>query len=325
MSELVARPELIAREPVGAEPTVTVAVLTYKRPAQLERILPLLVEQANSLASPASVLVVDNDPDASAREAVAAWSSNGVRYVHEPKPGIAAARNRAMDEAGADVDALVFIDDDETPVGAWLPSLVAQWQRDGSAAVAGPVRRTFDGEPDPWVIGSEVFARRTFKSGEDVPWAATSNLLLDMKAIRGYGLTFDERYGISGGSDSLFTKKLVQLGGVIRWCDEAEVLDPVPAARATRAWVAKRTLRLGNVWTRTRVDTATSRFHRFVRRADAHKLAAYVFLRGLIFTVRGVVSRNPAQRGYGICRITSGIGVLSGAYGYVYHEYRRSE
>ena len=62
-----------------------------------------------------------------------------------------------------------------------------------------------------------------------------------------------------------------------------------------------------------------------MRRADAHKLAAYVFLRGTIFTVRGIITRNPAYVGYGVCRITSGLGVLSGAYGYVYHEYRRTE
>jgi hypothetical protein len=228
-----------------------------------------------------------------------------------------------MVEAG-NVDALVFIDDDETAAEHWLPRVVEQWRKDGSAAVAGPVRRTFEVEPDPFVVGSEVFARRTFRSGEHVPWAATSNLLLDMKQIRGYDLRFDDRYGISGGSDSLFTKTLVARGGVISWCDEAEVLDPVPASRATRAWVARRTLRLGNVWTRTRVDTASSSLHRLVRRADAHKLAAYVFLRGLVFTIRGLLTRNPADCGYGICRITSGIGVLSGAYGYVYHEYRRT-
>src|SRR3954469_16278179 len=71
--------------------SVVVAVLTYRRTDRLAGLLPQLVQQAAAVG--AAVLVVDNDPEASARP-VAAGSP--VRYVHEPRPGIAAARNRAL-------------------------------------------------------------------------------------------------------------------------------------------------------------------------------------------------------------------------------------
>ncbi len=77
-----------------------------------------------ALARPAiRVLVIDNDPAGSGEAVVSALDSDAVRYVHEPRPGIAAARNRALDEA-ASYDLLIFIDDDEWPNPTWLQSLL---------------------------------------------------------------------------------------------------------------------------------------------------------------------------------------------------------
>jgi glycosyltransferase involved in cell wall biosynthesis len=73
---------------------LVVAVLTYRRPGELAEVLPLLAAQAGSSRARADVLVVDNDPDAGAADLVRAVGLPGVRYVHEPEPGIAAARNR---------------------------------------------------------------------------------------------------------------------------------------------------------------------------------------------------------------------------------------
>ena len=84
-----------------------VAALTYRRPTELATLLPRLVDQAQRAAVRASVLVIDNDPDGGAR---ATCEGQPIRYVHEPRPGIAVARNRALDES-PDADLLVFIDD----------------------------------------------------------------------------------------------------------------------------------------------------------------------------------------------------------------------
>jgi succinoglycan biosynthesis protein ExoM len=105
---------------------ITVAVLTYQRPDGIARIVPQLLEQAESITPRAQVLVIDNDPMACARPLVEA--REGVRYVHEPQPGIAAARNRALAETSA-ADAVVFVDDDEEPGPDWLSELVAVWRR----------------------------------------------------------------------------------------------------------------------------------------------------------------------------------------------------
>src|SRR5207245_2358075 len=58
-------------------------------------------------------------PNGSAATVVAEAGAAEVRHVVEPAPGIAAVRNRAMDEA-AGARLLVMIDDDERPLAAWL-------------------------------------------------------------------------------------------------------------------------------------------------------------------------------------------------------------
>lgn len=323
------------------ERRVAIAVLTYRRPGELARVLPLLVDQAGAVRPAAEVIVVDNDPAGSARaeaesaaESAAARSGTAisVRYVHEPTPGIAAARNRAISEArcpgedgGRAADAVVFIDDDETPCENWLPLLVARWREDRCAAVAGPVRRVLDSEPDPWVVGANVFKRRVAMTGEAVDWAGTGNLLVDLAQAHRLGVSFDERFGLTGGGDELYTRQIVARGGTIIWCDEAEALEPVVVARATRAWVRQRAFRQGNGSSRVSLELAPSRRARLTCRVVAHGRSARMMARGVRHWLRGIVSRSQPDIGFGVCRMAFALGLLTGAYGYVYGEYRRAE
>src|SRR4051812_45835663 len=257
---------------------VVVAVPTYRRPAQLEALLPLLAAQVEEASGPGravELVVVDNDPAGSAREHVGA----GPRYVHDPRPGISAVRNRALDEA-AGADLLVFIDDDELPGPDWLTRLLGAWEEWRCAAVTGPVVPRFAGRVDPWVLGSGVFDRAHRTSGALLHGGATNNLLLDLAQVRALGLRFDDRLGLTGGEDTLFTHSLVHAGAQVRWCDEAEGVEPVPADplppagagggggggggvgapvpadRLTRSWVRRRSFRSGSSWSRAEVQLA---------------------------------------------------------------------
>ncbi|WP_460445969.1 glycosyltransferase family 2 protein [Angustibacter aerolatus] len=308
--------------PVAVTSAPVIAVLTYRRPDDLAQVLPALVVQAAATAPRARVLVVDNDPDAGAREAVAAFAADGVEYAHEPQPGIAAARNRALDAAG-DAELLVFIDDDERPDDGWLRALVQVQREHGCAAVVGPVRSEFDGELTPWVAAGRFFDRRRLETGAPVDVAATNNLLLDLRQVRDAGLRFDERFGLSGGSDSLFTRQLVAAGGRMVWCAEAMVTDRVPASRTTRRWVLQRAFRSGNTHTRALVALAGSPAGRLRVRLRVVPEGLVRVVGGVVRVVQGVVTRDLGRRVRGVRTICRGAGMVAGTWGIVYSEYAR--
>jgi succinoglycan biosynthesis protein ExoM len=311
----------VATGPV--EGSVVVAVLTYRRPGDLQELLPVLIAQASAVDAPVVVLVVDNDPDGSAEATVAPWRGPILRYVHEPHPGIAAARNRALDEA-ADAATLVFIDDDERPSDAWLATMLDLYRRERPAAVVGPVISTYSIEPEKWIAAGRFFNRRRLATGTSIEVAATNNLLLDLALVRREGLRFDERYGLTGGSDTMFTRRLVAAGGRMLWCDEATVTDVVPASRLTRRWVLQKAFRSGNAWSRISLELAATRPQRLMVRLQCASRGVLRLAGGVGRMVVGLLGGGISQRARGLRTIARGAGFLTGAFGYVYMEYRRA-
>lgn len=308
-----------------------IAVLTYRRPEDIALALPRLGAQAMSAGGspdgqPATVLVIDNDPAASARPVVELFAGTLppglVRYVHEPRPGIAAARNRALAEAAAS-GLLVFIDDDETPSERWLAQLVSLQRSTGAAAVVGPVVSEYEHEPEPWIEAGDFFRRRRLATGSRLDVAATNNLLLDLRQIQALQLRFDERFGLSGGSDTLFTRQLVQRGGTMLWCDEAVVVDRVPATRLTRSWVLRRALRSGNTAARVGLELAGTPAARLAAMGASVASGSVRLLGGSARLSAGFVTGSAARQARGMRTAARGLGMVSGAFGYVYKEYRR--
>lgn len=96
-------------------PAITVAVCTRDRPADLERCL----EAISKLEYPRfEVMVVDNAPATDATRALVEQRFPSVRYVHEPRPGLDWARNRAVLEARHEI--IAYTDDDTAVDPGWL-------------------------------------------------------------------------------------------------------------------------------------------------------------------------------------------------------------
>ena len=307
----------------GRTPSVAIVVLTYQRPGDLAQILPALMSQARTLDPPAAVMVVDNDPAGSAERIVRACATEGVdvTYVHEPEPGIAAARNRALTECTRDL--LVFIDDDERPTVGWLRRLVDVYLRDRPAGVVGPVAPEPVHEPEPWILAGDFFERERRATYTEVTTAATNNLLLDVAQVRELGLTFDRRFGLSGGSDTLFTRQLASLGGRIVWCDDAVVTEVIPASRLTRDWVLRRAYRSGNSDSRTTVELARGGRRRLLARLRMVGRGLLRLVGGGVRWLLGVLTGSLRRRVRGRRTIMRGAGMIAGAWGSVYHEYAR--
>lgn len=233
-----------ARAPIDWD-RLWVCVCTFRRNDLLAELLESL--HAQRAPRPPRLLVVDNDPDGGSEETVRRlWPQ--ARWVHQPRPGIAAARNAALESLPEDADAVVFLDDDERAHPDWLAALVRTADRSGADTVSGPVRSVLPpGTPSD--LADEGFIRRIdFPTG---PWAyrpATNNVLVRADWFtREPAFRFDEDFNFSGGEDSELFGRLRAAGATSWWCAEAVVEEDVPPERATRAWVRARGVRAGHV------------------------------------------------------------------------------
>ncbi len=127
----------------GACPTVTVAVCTRERTADLARCLEALVR----LEYPAlELLVVDNAPrSAATRELVGRYPQ--VRYVCEPRPGLSWARNRAIREAGGEI--VAYTDDDVVVDAGWVAALARVFAENAEVMAVTGLVAPYELETEP--------------------------------------------------------------------------------------------------------------------------------------------------------------------------------
>lgn len=315
-----------------APQNVVVGMATFRRPELLAGLLPKVLDQiehaagTSGMPSQYRVVVVDNDPDESARDVADAVQDSRIRYAPEPRPGISSARNRLLDEA-QDADVLVLLDDDETPHAGWLVHLLNTYLEHGADAVSGPVHAVFDGGEDPWVTAGEYYLgqrREGVRTGTVLRRAATNNLLLDMERVRMLGLRFDERFGLTGGEDSLFTGQLTAAGGRIVHCAEAVVDDLVPRDRNTRSFNLARRRAQAATHVRVEQNLATSRGDRAANAARWLIVGSGQLVKGTVLAVAGRVAGDLRRQAQGESRVASGLGVLGGCMGVVSAPYAKA-
>jgi glycosyltransferase involved in cell wall biosynthesis len=303
--------------------SVTVCVTTYRRPVLLARMLASIAE----LDPPAPgwhrtpTVVVDNDAAGSARETVAAWEAEGnpVRYVVEPEPGISAARNRALAEAGGAF--VAFADDDDRLDRAWLAELTRTQTETGADAVVGRARYEFEEGVPEIVRSSGTFHERDLPQG--APLHSVSAGMLLLRRALPFNPAFDPRFGLIGGEDDAFGRRLLAAGGTVVHAPGAVTRVWVPADRATPRALLRRWTREGSAMLLIDLTLADSRRGRaLVRlRGMAGGLAKLV-VGACRIPVRAARGGRPAALGAASTPF-NGAGMLSAAIGRPVAGYRR--
>lgn len=193
------------------------------------------------------VIVVDNDMQKTAEEicnkAKLPWP---LKYVVEPRRGIAQARNRAILEAD-NPDYIVFVDDDEVPTPMWLDELLWTAACFKGDIVCGPVLPRFASGVPEWVKTSEFFTRNGFATGHPIETCGTGNVLISRKVIQTL-CAFDEKFALSGAEDTHFFLRARRAGYGIVCSGAGLVYEEVPASRASLRGILRRAYQSGNSW-----------------------------------------------------------------------------
>jgi GT2 family glycosyltransferase len=226
---------------------IVICVASYRRPEELARLLAGLAALQRPPGTSLRFVIVDNDPQGSARpvvEAAAPGLPGPMAYVLEPEPGVSQARNAALRQARPAALA-AFIDDDETPDPDWLCHLLACWQACGAVAISGPVRPLFAGHVPAWLAATFGLCYVRPKPGRPPGELQSNNLLLDLRWLERQRLAFDESLGAQGGEDTELAQAILARGGRLGWCDEAIVYEHITADRARLDWLLRRWMRFG--------------------------------------------------------------------------------
>lgn len=238
----------------GAKPHITVCVCTFRRAHLLENLLLELDRQVDGGLFSYSVVIVDNDPEGSAKPVVtspAAEHAIHIDYHHEPERSISLARNKCIREARGDF--VAFIDDDEVPEKDWLLRLYQVLVNSSADGVLGPVRPFEDDGMPEWLLKSGLLNRREFAAGYQITNARdtrTGNVLFRKELFDHLKAPFDPKYGRSGGGDVEFFQRMMLQEKVFIWCNDAIVYEHVGPERRNRIYYLKRAFTRGltNAW-----------------------------------------------------------------------------
>jgi succinoglycan biosynthesis protein ExoM len=294
-------------QPLTPVPRITVCALTCQRPEGLERLLGGLASQEFTERPPlVELLIIDNNPDASARSICELWRDRlgmALTYVHEPRPGIAVARNRALDSVDRDAEWIAFIDDDEVPASDWLECLLRGQRIFDADVVSGLVLPYFANPPPPWVQRGGFFDMIRRRTGSRLTQSQTNNVMFRAAIVRELELRFDERF--ARGSDTVFFRMIANAGYSIVRVNEALVEEWVAEERVSESWLTDRRYQSGVLH-----GTMYLRFmgQQRQRARFAAKLAHKVLLGAGLLSLEPILPYHIAVRAR--CRLAYSLGVM---------------
>lgn len=237
-----------------ADTLISIVIPTYRRADMLVDVLKGVRAQVEGMSTPelVEVLVIDNCPDQTAREAVASYDAGAMtlRYVHEAQSGVANARNTGV--ASASGRFVVFLDDDELPAEGWLDTMAAA-ARSGLTAGFGKVTPLYETPPETARdILDTVFSRHfDMPSGTDLSdyaaYLGTGNSIFEKSACFDTATPFDPAMNATGGEDVWFIRRLVEKGIKLTWLPDADVAEVVPSSRMTIDYLKRRKFANGQV------------------------------------------------------------------------------
>ena len=302
---------------------VTIAIITCNRAWGLSKLLRelMLLRMPDFPSAKLNILVVENGHrQRSTLSLVEHYRHAGLRidYFHEPQQGISYARNTALRHALKHSDYIAFIDDDEWPTPIWINELLKCAVEFQAPVVCGPVLPVLPSSAPRWARQGGFFNRQRYTTGTPISYGATNNTLILSAALRRSGLSFDPRFALTGGEDTLFFLKLTeQTNRAVVWCDTATAYETIEPDRMSVRWLFRRAMRVGA--NMPHYDSAMGK-GRLCRLRWALQGGAHVLL-ALPRSAWAYLLRSDVRRVESLRELGLGLGMLLGAWGGSIQEY----
>ncbi len=242
-------------------PRVSIVIPTFRRPDRV--IASARSALAQVVSEPFELVIVDNDPAGSALgrlQALAHEARIPLRILHEPRAGVANARNAAL--AVAQGDLIAFLDDDEIAPPGWLGELLRVQKAARADVVFGPVKTRL---PEAGKISHRAFYEDFFARDPghaegliDVYYGCGCSLI--RRAVLPLRDAFSVERNEIGGEDDLLFETMKTRGAAFAWAPEAWVWETPEVSRLTLGYTMKRAFAFGQgpgtkAWTSPQRDT----------------------------------------------------------------------
>lgn len=239
----------LASNKASSKDRISICICTFKRPHLLARLLNSLTDLVTENKFDFDIVVVDNDSSQSGKPIVDNFLNQRkipIKYLEEARQNISYARNKSVKNASGDF--IAFIDDDEYPDSKWLLNLYINREKYKADGVLGPVKPHFEVEPPKWLIKSKICERESFDTGYNITnykYTRTGNALLKTQILSDLKEPFDPKFGLIGGGDADYFKRMINKGYTFVWCNEACVYETVTPPRFKRSYYIQRAFTRG--------------------------------------------------------------------------------
>lgn len=230
---------------------ISIVIPTFRRPEMLTEILSALIPQLENEYF--EVVVIDNCPDASAKELVKSYCTkiSLLSYIHQPKAGVVHARNAGV--AAARGIYLLFLDDDEVPSHNWLAAFKIQAELDCTIAFGRIIARyAMPPKPELKHMLDRIFNRDyALPDNADITShyaeLGTGNAMFHKKRCFPKPNPFNIKFNRIGGEDVWLIKGFVKQGVTLSWAPDALVEELVPEDRMTLKYLKLRRYNQGRL------------------------------------------------------------------------------
>ncbi len=230
---------------------IIISIPTYKRPFGVQKAVESLSHNKELSNLNIEILIVDNDPQKSAYDAVESLKRDvktTIHYVSEPSPGLVNVRNKILSEATLlKAKYLLSFDDDEVVEKDWIKNHLEFLIKNNCTVSSGPTLSILPANCPRWIIKGKFFKLSDKKEDKrPLKTSAGGNFALDLDFVRKHNLKFDPRFNFCGGEDTDFFKSVYDAKGLILHNQKALAYEIIPAERCTLKYVLKRDFRIGN-------------------------------------------------------------------------------